>query len=113
MVVYMLRCEDNSLYTGIAADLNRRIKQHLGELKGGAKYTKSHKICYVEVIWQTSSQTEAKRIEYAVKQLSKLEKEKLLKSPEKLITDFLVDFSDMNISFVSTEEINKHFNFYK
>ena len=43
----MLRCADNSLYTGIAADIVKRIKQHLGVLAGGAKYTHSHRVISV------------------------------------------------------------------
>lgn len=30
MYIYILRCEDNSLYTGITVDLEKRIRQHLG-----------------------------------------------------------------------------------
>jgi putative endonuclease len=43
MYLYILKCADNSLYTGIAANIEKRIRQHLGIIKGGAKYTKSHK----------------------------------------------------------------------
>lgn len=37
--LYCLLCADNSLYTGISTDLKRRLRQHNGELAGGAKYT--------------------------------------------------------------------------
>ena len=50
MYVYMLRCADNSLYTGIAADIVKRIKQHLGVLAGGANYTHSHRVIYIEAV---------------------------------------------------------------
>ncbi|MGN1085721.1 MAG: GIY-YIG nuclease family protein, partial [Porcipelethomonas sp.] len=53
MYVYILRCEDNSLYTGITADLEKRIRQHIGLLKGGAKYTRSHPVKYIEAVWLT------------------------------------------------------------
>ena len=37
--VYLLRCGDGSLYAGITTDPARRLRQHRGELSGGAKYT--------------------------------------------------------------------------
>ncbi len=50
-IVYILRCEDGSLYTGITNDLERRIRQHKGK-KGGA-YTSSHavqEVIYTETL---------------------------------------------------------------
>ena len=37
--VYIVKCADNTLYTGYATDIKRRMRQHNGEIKGGAKYT--------------------------------------------------------------------------
>jgi len=37
---YVMRCEDGSLYTGITTDVQRRFRQHRGEIAGGAKCTK-------------------------------------------------------------------------
>ncbi|RBP69007.1 putative endonuclease [Alkalibaculum bacchi] len=73
--VYMVRCKDNSLYTGWTTDPKRRAKEHN---KGkGAKYTRSRrpvKLVYVE---ETSTKQEAMKREYAIKQLQKVEKEKI------------------------------------
>ncbi|MFQ6977327.1 MAG: GIY-YIG nuclease family protein [Oscillibacter sp.] len=41
--VYMLRCEDGSLYTGIASDVEKRFAMH--KSGHGAKYTRSHSAC--------------------------------------------------------------------
>ena len=41
--IYVLRCKGDTLYTGITPDLRRRMRQHCGQLAGGAKYTHSHK----------------------------------------------------------------------
>ena len=38
----MLRCKDNSIYTGIALDINKRMKEHFYKDKNCAKYTMSH-----------------------------------------------------------------------
>ena len=40
--VYIVRCSDNTLYTGIAKDLGKRIAEHNSEA-GGAKYTRARK----------------------------------------------------------------------
>ena len=38
--VYLIRCRGDTLYAGITTDLPRRMRQHRGELPGGAKYTR-------------------------------------------------------------------------
>ena len=37
---YIIRCTDNSLYTGMTNDLNKRMEEQFGKEKEGAKYTK-------------------------------------------------------------------------
>ena len=73
---YILRCKDNSLYTGWTTDIERRIKEHN---KGVAsKCTRSRlpvKLVYYE---KFQSKKEAMKREYAIKQLSREEKEKLI-----------------------------------
>jgi len=43
--IYMLRCEDNSIYTGIAKDLEHRLNEHFTKDEKCAKYTKSLFVC--------------------------------------------------------------------
>lgn len=38
--IYMVRCQDESLYTGIAHDVGKRMREHYYKKKTGAKYTK-------------------------------------------------------------------------
>ena len=42
--VYLLRCADGSLYTGMTPDIVRRLRQHVARLPGCAKYTRSHPV---------------------------------------------------------------------
>ena len=42
--VYLLRCADGSLYTGMTLDIARRLRQHVERLPGCAKYTRSHPV---------------------------------------------------------------------
>lgn len=40
-LIYVLHCTGDTLYTGITPDLRRRMRQHCGQLAGGAKYQES------------------------------------------------------------------------
>ncbi|MDE6961550.1 MAG: GIY-YIG nuclease family protein [Lachnospiraceae bacterium] len=82
--VYMVRCEDRSLYTGIARDLKRRIQEHYYRKKPGAKYTKSHPVCSLAMVWEAESWSDAAKLEYRIKQLTKGQKETLLLHPEQV-----------------------------
>lgn len=82
---YMVRCEDNSIYTGSTSDLERRMKEHFEQADKGAKYTKRHKIKKLEVAWSCHNYNEALKLEYHIKKrLNKLEKEKLIEFPNLL-----------------------------
>lgn len=76
--IYILRCADNSLYTGITLDVDKRLNQHNGVDKNGAKYTKARRP--VQLVYQETShsRSEACKREYAIKSLSKSEKESLV-----------------------------------
>lgn len=77
--VYMIRCEDGSLYTGITTDVKRRFSEHLAGGKKGAKYTKVHKPKEIAAVFETDSKSEALGLEYSIKQLTKEEKENLIR----------------------------------
>ena len=76
---YIIRCTDNSLYTGMTNDLNKRMKEHFGKEKEGAKYTKSHQAQKVEAAWQSKEKSLACKLEYRIKNLTKTEKESIIK----------------------------------
>jgi putative endonuclease len=64
--VYILQCADDTLYTGIATDINRRLNEHNSSEKG-AKYTRSRRpvsLVYSEAFPDRSS---ASRREYEIK----------------------------------------------
>ncbi len=77
---YILHCADNTLYTGITTDLERRIREHNTDDKKWAKYTKSRRP--VELIYHENylSRSEASKREYRIKQLSRAEKIKLVQT---------------------------------
>lgn len=84
---YMLRCADNSIYTGMTNDLEKRLNTHIAKDKAGAKYTKSHDVLGMEAAWQTKEKSLACKLEYQIKTLTKKQKEELILG-EKLSTFF-------------------------
>lgn len=76
--VYILRCADGSLYTGVARDLQRRLQQHNGEKTGGARYTRGRRP--VRLAWSDQAQDRAAalRREAAIKRLDRAAKLRLI-----------------------------------
>lgn len=91
--IYMLRCENNSIYTGIAKDLEHRLHEHFTKDEKCAKYTKLHKARKLEIAWETENKSLASKLEYAIKKLDKNKKEKLIGEPE-LLGEFLKEKID-------------------
>jgi putative endonuclease len=84
--VYLLRCADNTLYTGITTDLKRRLDEHNGEnsSKKGARYTR-HRRPVVLVYSETlATRASASQREYAIKQLSRTAKDQLISASSRL-----------------------------
>jgi putative endonuclease len=79
-VVYLLRCNDDSLYCGITNHLEKRIKQHNGKLVGGAKYTRANGPC--ELVYQESAddRSSASKREYEIKSMTRENKLLLIKT---------------------------------
>ncbi|MGA0023930.1 MAG: GIY-YIG nuclease family protein [Burkholderiales bacterium] len=72
--VYIVRCADDSLYTGIALDLERRIAEHNGNGGPGASYTRSRRPVTLVYCEAAADRSAASRREYEIKQLSRAEK---------------------------------------
>jgi len=81
--VYILRCADNSLYTGITTDLCRRLNEHNGLVKNGAKYTRNRQPVALVYQENAGSRSEACKRESAIKRLSKPQKEELIVKSQK------------------------------
>lgn len=70
--VYILRCSDDTLYTGITNNLERRINQH--NQGKGAKYTKGRGPVILIKSFECATKSEALKLEYKIKQMSREEK---------------------------------------
>ena len=76
--VYIALCSDGTYYTGTTPDLERRLRQHNGEIAGGAKYTRARRpvtFCHVEKYADARS---ALAREHEIKNLTRGEKEGLV-----------------------------------
>lgn len=75
--VYILRCADNTFYTGIARDVERRLEEHnAGTL--GAKYTRPRRPVALVYHEAAPNRSAAARRECAIKRLSRSDKEALI-----------------------------------
>lgn len=78
--VYILRCADETLYTGVTTDPVRRLAEH--QAGTGAKYTRAHKPLGFAYLEQQENRSEAQSREWSIKQLSHDEKEMLIQSQD-------------------------------
>ena len=85
--VYVVRCSDGTLYTGITKDLERRITEHNSE-KGGAKYTKPRRPVRLVYSEQAVSRSAAAQREYQIKKME-------LKKKKKLINRAAISYRDL------------------
>lgn len=74
--LYMVRCRDGSLYTGVATDVERRLAQHRAGT--GSRYLRGRGPLELVFQRQAGGRSEALRLEARVKRLSRARKEKLL-----------------------------------
>lgn len=84
--VYLARCGNNTIYTGATTDLKRRVQEHNSGPTGrlGAKYTAAHRPVSLAQAWEVDSWSNALRLEYAIKQCVRSEKDRLIKQPEQI-----------------------------
>lgn len=73
---YIVKCSDNTLYTGWTNDLEKRLKAH--NQGRGAKYTKSRTPVVLVYYEEFPDKASAMRREYEIKKLSRREKEMLI-----------------------------------
>ncbi|QDP02344.1 GIY-YIG nuclease family protein [Thalassotalea sp. PS06] len=78
--VYILRCADKSLYTGITIDVEKRLQEHNSDNAKGAKYTRARRP--VELVYQEtlSDRSGATKREIEIKKLSRKQKICLIES---------------------------------
>ena len=78
--IYMVRCADGSLYTGIARDVARRVAEHNSNDLLASRYTRSRRPVVLVYREKRKSRSAASKREYQIKQMKKKEKEALIRN---------------------------------
>jgi putative endonuclease len=76
--LYLLECQDGSIYTGITVDVEKRYAEHVSGK--GARYTRSHPPKQLLKVFDFSNRSEASKAEHVIKKLSAVEKRTLSSS---------------------------------
>ena len=75
--IYMLKCADESLYTGIATNISRRVDEHNNSEKG-AKYTKARRPVELVYSEESENRSSASKREYEIKKMTRIKKLELI-----------------------------------
>ena len=90
--LYLVRCGDGSLYTGISTDVARRLARHRGEGSAGSKYLKGRGPLTLVFQKNLGSKSLALKVERIVKKLPKARKEELIRDNTR-IDEIIKQFS--------------------
>ncbi len=82
--LYMVRCHDGSLYTGITTNVARRFAEHQGNSSTGAKYLRGRKPLMLVFQKELGGRSLALGVERKVKKLSKARKEELIRADSRI-----------------------------
>ena len=82
---YMLKCSDGTLYTGWTNDLEKRVETH--NSGKGAKYTKARRPVELAYYEEFETKEQAMKREYAIKQLGRKEKQKIIAGKKVKLSD--------------------------
>lgn len=84
--VYLLKCQDGSVYTGITTDVQNRMDTH--KSGKGSKYVASKGFDKVLFVIEADDRSSASKIEYAVKQRNKFDKMQFFREHKRRVLDF-------------------------
>ena len=80
---YIIRCKDDSLYTGYTTDIDRRMKEHENGIN--CKYTKVKEFKKLETYFIADSKSSAMKLEYYIKKLNRNKKLWIIKNPNEFL----------------------------
>ncbi len=94
--VYIVRCSDGALYTGIATDVRRRIAGHAQNNGKGAKYLRGKGPLQLVFVRAIGSRDLALRVESQIKKLPKVQKEELIE--QEFMVNQMVELAGTRLS---------------
>ena len=77
--VYIVRCSDTTLYTGITNNIEKRIEAH-NSAKDGARYTRSRRPVRLVYSQEAGSKSAAAKLEYKIKKMTRVKKMEMVES---------------------------------
>jgi putative endonuclease len=83
--LYVIKCCDGTLYTGISTDVDRRFSEHQKGGHAGSRYLKGRAPLTLLLRKKLGSRQLASKVEYQFKKLSKVEKEKIISVPRRFL----------------------------
>lgn len=95
---YIIRCKNNTLYTGYTTDITRRMEEHKKGIN--SKYTKAKGFDKLEVFFESSSKSQAMKLEYYIKKQSKSKKIWIINNPQ-IFIDEVKDKFDISIGILN------------
>ena len=106
--VYILLCENGSMYTGITNDLNKRMREHV-ELKSASKFTRSFKPKKLIACWKIDGgRGQALKVESYIKKLNSTQKKNYVQNLSLLSLDCEKDLAitSVPLSIDDIEQVN-------
>ena len=94
--VYIVRCSDGALYTGIATDVRRRIEEHAQNNGKSAKYLRGKGPLRLVFVRAIGSKDLALRVESQIKKLPRVQKEKLIR--QEVMVNRMVELAETKLS---------------
>ncbi|MDQ3239733.1 MAG: GIY-YIG nuclease family protein [bacterium] len=79
---YILECSDSTFYTGMTLSIQKRLRQHNGQISGGARYTFGRRPVLLKYIEKHSCFSDAAKREKALKKLTRHKKIQIIKNYE-------------------------------
>lgn len=76
--VYIVKCSDDTYYTGKTIDLTNRVRQHNGEKDNGARYTRTRRPVELVFFEELDSNAKAFKREREIKKMNRLQKNNLI-----------------------------------
>ncbi len=76
--VYILKCNDDSLYTGVTTDVERRVNEHNHDSRLGASYTRARRPVKLVYSEQCKDRSQAQKREVGIKRLRRVAKQALI-----------------------------------
>lgn len=109
---YIIRCKNNTLYTGYTTDIKRRMIEHTQGIN--CKYTKNNGFDRLEIYFESMSKKTAMKLECYIKKMIRSKKLKIIEKPNILIDEFFeVKSEQVRIGTINVDIINNEVKEFK